>query len=229
MAHAKVTMHQRRKSLRLDVIISQGNEARQLLWMENTGKDIYASVPHIDVKKSYHKTGLTHTKHTAGTSAREYRIPLSDLKDRTTLFSCWIRNEKEWFDDRFFKVWKGKKSDHTVYLDLTTVDTGAAIGAEVGIVPAGDLSQLHPSSEAMLIPRFDLQKLSIDCRMEPWIYCAVYIESESAVNVQSSEKDLGGKKAKGFLPEPGFGICFCEAIDGEIATILSNKAKFGSR
>lgn len=213
----------------MDVIICQGAEARQFLWIKNTGKDIYASVPHINVKKSYHKTGLTHTKHTAGTSAREYRIPLSDLKDRTVMFSCWIRNEKEWFDDRFFKVWKGKKSDHTVYLDLTTVDTGAAFGAEVGIVPAGDLSQLHPSSEAMLSTTYDLQKLAIDCRMEPWIYCAVYVESDSAVNVQSNEKDLGDKEAKAFLPEPGFGACFSRVVEGETFTILSNKAQFGSR
>ena len=137
------------------------------------------------------------------------------------MFSVWIRNEKEWFDDRFFKVWKGKKSDHTVYLDLRTVDTGAAIGVVVGIVPAGDLGQLHPSSEGMLVGNYDLQKLSIDCRMEPWIYGAVYVESD--------EKNLGSKKPTGFLPEPGFGMCLCEPKDGEAVTMLSNKAKFGSR
>jgi len=155
--------------MRLRLVVSDGEEKIDLIWLEHTGKDIYYGFVGNPSKMTYHESGYRHYKTKDGELEKfTPDQPLSEFKGQRQLCS-FLFNPKSANDKKVGKNFTGKKADTVVYLDARTLPS--IIGVTLGLIDNISLNSLLSPSR---IKDIDMKQVHLITNVEPWIFVTIH-------------------------------------------------------
>jgi hypothetical protein len=192
---------------KLKVILTDGADSRELLWMTHRGDEVHGGVAGSRQHTSYHRSGRRHvTPEVQGAApyTREWKAKLHALEGVEQLQMLCFRPEPCWHGaDSAFRAYHGAKYDTGLKLVATEMSRDTAYAIRVGVIGTRGLEALQ-EHEAVLSTGgvWTVERRCVYEGVTPWIYALLLRSSGAQHRPDAPPPHI----AVGFVPEPGFAL-----------------------
>ncbi len=197
--------------IRLKVLITNGPDTRELVWLTAYETQLFAGVGSLSSHTSYHKDGRKHTEFGDRPSPRihlatQQMIPLKNLAGVEQLMFLAFRPEPCWHSaDSAFKQYLGKKYQAGLILDSRKMHSGSVYAVRVGMVGTEQHDALSEHVRQLTNGgkgKWEFVKKYVYEDSDPWIYVLLLRHREISTSNEQSPPEIAG----GFVPEPGIAV-----------------------